>query len=456
MKLFTKRKTITKNSNSKIKKSKEIIKKEKQKIKEEKVKLKEEKYQKLFSSKFGKTLKKVLLIKETDSNNYKTLKKQILSIIYYEIIGAIICLIILFALSGGKNYFKLYVELNKLIDAYDTITTNYYGSIDKKQLVDSAISSMVASIDDNFTNYSNESGTEEFMENINGKYEGIGATVSMDQDDNIIVVEIFEDSPAEKSGLKEKDIILKVDDKELTEKTSEDVANYIKNTTKNKIKLTIKRNNETKEIEITRKSINTPTVTTKVIEQNNKKIGYISISLFTSVTTEQFEKKLKSLEKEKIEALIIDVRNNSGGYLTTATDITSLFLEKGKIIYQLKNKTGTNKIKDTTKEKRIYPIAVLINKESASASEILASAIKESYNGHVIGTNSYGKGTVQKTKQLKDGSMIKYTIEKWLTPKGNWINEKGVKPTEYIEYDGSKNDNQLEKAITTLIGDLNK
>ena len=455
MKLFTKKKKKEERTNSKIKKAKDIIKKEKQKIKEEKRKMKEEKYQKFSSSKFGKLLKKIFLINENSSNNSKSLKSQILSIVYFEIMGAVICLIILFILSGGKNYIKLYAELSKLIDVYNTITTDYYGDIDKEQLVDSAISSMVASVDDTFTNYSNESGTEEFMENIQGTYEGIGASVSVDENSNIYVVEVFEDGPAAEAGLKEKDIILKVDNKDFTGKSSDDVAQYIKNSEKNKVTLTISRNNKTKEIEITRKKIDTPTVTTKVIEEDNKKIGYISISIFTSITTEQFEKKLTALEKKDIQALIIDVRNNSGGYLTTATDITSLFLEKGQTIYQLSNSSGTTKIKDKTKEKRTYPIAVLINKESASASEILASAIKESYNGHIVGVNSYGKGTVQKTKQLSDGSMIKYTIEKWLTPKGNWINEKGVEPTEYVEYDITKNDNQLEQAVTTLIGDLN-
>ena len=452
MKLFSKNKE--KESNSKIKKSKEIIKKEKTKIKEEKKKLKQEKYKKFSSTKFGKILKKLFLIKESD--NYQSIKSQVFSMIYFEVIGAIICLIVLFVLSGGKNYFKLYKELSKLIDTYDTITTDYFGKIDKKKLIDSSISSMINSIDDSFTSYSDEEGTEEFMENVTGTYEGIGATVSVNDDNNIIVVEVFDDSPAKEAGLKKDDIILKIDGKDFSKKTSEDAANYIKNTSNSKIKLTIKRNDEEKEITITRKKINTPTVSSKVIEKDDKKIGYISISLFTSTTTEQFEKKLNELEKKKIDALIIDVRNNNGGYLTTVTDITSLFLEKGQVIYQLSDKDGTTKTKDKTKEKRTYPIAVLINKASASASEILASAIKESYKGHVVGVNSYGKGTVQKTKKLSDGSMIKYTIQKWLTPKGNWINEKGVDPTEYIEFDSTKEDNQQEKAIDVLIGDLSK
>ena len=154
------------------------------------------------------------------------------------------------------------------------------------------------------------------------------------------------------------------------------------------------------------------------------------------------------------------MRSNSGGYLSSVTDICSLFLKKGDIIYQLEDTSGTVKKKDTTKEKRTYSVAVLINKESASASEILASAIKESYKGLVVGTNSYGKGTVQQTKKLLDGSMIKYTTQKWLTPDGNFINEVGVTPTnivelseEYFENPSRSTDNQLQEALNLLTTD---
>ena len=164
------------------------------------------------------------------------------------------------------------------------------------------------------------------------------------------------------------------------------------------------------------------------------------------------------MEKEKISGLVIDVRDNSGGYLTSVTDICNLFLEKGKVIYQLEDSNGKVKKKDTTKEKRDYKIVVLINKGSASASEILASAIKESYGSDVVGTNSFGKGTVQQTKKLLDGSMIKYTTQKWLTPNGNFINEIGVTPTKEVELDDSylddpkmENDNQLWEGVNLII-----
>ena len=348
----------------------------------------------------------------------------------------------------ATNYLKLYSELNKFIDTYDTITSNYYGDLSKEQLIDNAISSMLASIGDSYTTYSDIDSTNDFNESIEGTYEGIGCTVTTDENGNILVASIFEDGPAAEAGLKENDIIIKVDGEDYTQKTSSDVAEYVKNSTNSTIKITIIRDNKEKELTIKRSKIEVPTVTSKTFDQNDTKIGYINISIFSSVTTKQFEEALDKLEDDNIEALIIDVRDNNGGYLSSVTDIASMFLTKNKIIYQLQNEDETEKIKDTTNEHREYPITVLINKNSASASEILASAIQESYGGEVVGVNSYGKGTVQKTKTLSDGSMIKYTIEKWLTPTGKWIDEKGVTPTQYVELDLTIDyDNQLQTAL---------
>lgn len=386
---------------------------------------------------------------QNKNKNNSNIKKEIFSIIYYQILGAIICLFILYILAGRKNYFKLYKDLNKVIDTYDTITKDYYGKIDKSTLVDNAVNAMTESVKDVYTNYSDEKEATTFMENVEGTYEGIGVSVSS-KDGKITIIKVFDNSPAAKSGLKEKDVIIKIDGKDFTNKTSSDIAKYIKENKNKTMKLTILRNNKEKEISITRKTVAMPTVSSKIVDED-KKIGYIRITIFSTVTEKQFTEELKKLEKKNINALIIDLRNNSGGYLNVVTNITSQFLEKGKIIYQLKNDTTTTKIKDTTKEKRTYPVAILANRASASASEIMTAALKESYGGYVIGTNTYGKGTVQKTKKLSDGSMIKYTIEKWLTPKGKWINEVGVAPTEYIEFDSSKEeDNQLSKAINIL------
>ena len=370
--------------NNKINKTKENIKKEKAIIKEAKKRIKIEKQKSFYNTKLGKLIKKISKknkVKETE-NNQISLKEQIFSMIYFEIMGIILCLLFFFALSGGKNYIKLYKDLNKLINVYDTIVSDYYGEIDKEKLVDDAIESMLNGIGDSYTTYTDEETTNNFMENIEGTYEGIGCMVAMNEAGDIFVVNVFEDGPAQKAGLEVNDIILKIDDEDYQDKTSEDMANYVKNNASEKIKVAIKRGEEEKEITITREKVEVPSVTSKVIDSDSKKIGYIDISVFSAVTYKQFKTELESLEKQAVEGLIIDVRGDTGGYLSSVTDISNLLLKKGKIIYQLEDSKKTEKIKDETKEHRTYPIAILIDNGSASASEILASAIKESYGGY--------------------------------------------------------------------------
>ena len=373
--------------------------------------------------------------------------------IFSLLLGVLACFSILTILNKGKNYFVLSKELAKFVDAYDAIVNNYYKEVDKDKLVESAINGMVSSIGDEYTSYSDKDVTDNFNETVNGKYMGIGALI-MKSEKDLVIYKVFEDSPSYRAGLKDGDIILKLDDKDTKDMSVNDIASIVKNDDNKEVKLLVKRGEENLDITIVKDMVELPVVSGKVINHNDKKIGYISLSIFSSVASEQFNKQLVKLEKEGISGLVIDVRGNSGGYLTTVTDIASYFLKKGDIIYKLEVNDKVTVRKDKTKESRDYPVAVLIDKNSASASEILASSIKESYNGYVVGTNSYGKGTVQQTLVLSDGSMIKYTIEKWLTPLGNWINEEGVIPTNYVELSSEylnnpvfENDNQLNEAL---------
>lgn len=386
-----------------------------------------------------------------------TSKEVIIVMIFSIGIGILMCFGGI-SIITGKNYLAVTKDLKKVVDTYYAIVDNYYGELDRDKLIDGAVEGMISSVGDTFTSYSDTDSTSSFDETINGSYEGIGCTVATLEDGTISVIDMFDDSPSYKAGLKVGDVILKVDGESYEGKNSNDISNYIKNSGKSKIVLTVKRNNEEKDISINLSKVEIPHVSGKVIEQDNKKIGYIKISLFASNSYKQFKNKLDELEKSNIDDLIIDVRDNSGGYLSSVTDICNLFLDKGKVIYQLEDSKGKVKKKDTTKEKRKYDIVVLINGGSASASEILASAIKESYGGDIVGTNSYGKGTVQQTKKLLDGSMIKYTTQKWLTPDGNSINEVGVTPTkvvelneEYFNNPTTENDNQLQEAIKLIL-----
>ena len=403
--------------------------------------------------------KKVEIVNDnkTKEKELYTSKEVIIVMIFSIGIGILMCFGGI-SIITGKNYLAVTKDLKKVVDTYYAIVDNYYGELDKDKLIDGAVEGMISSVGDTFTSYSDTESTSSFDETINGSYEGIGCTVATLEDGTISVIDMFDDSPSYKAGLKVGDVILKVDGESYEGKNSNDISNYIKNSGKSKIVLTVKRNNEEKDISINLSKVEIPHVSGKVIEKDNKKIGYIKISLFASNSYKQFKNKLDELEKSNIDDLIIDVRDNSGGYLSSVTDICNLFLDKGKVIYQLEDSKGKVKKKDTTKEKRKYDIVVLINGGSASASEILASAIKESYGGDIVGTNSYGKGTVQQTKKLLDGSMIKYTTQKWLTPDGNSINEVGVTPTkvvelneEYFNNPTTENDNQLQEAINIII-----
>lgn len=395
-------------------------------------------------------------VKDKENDLYTS--REVVTVMLFSIgIGILLCFGLI-SLFTGKNYLAVTRDLKKVVDTYYAIVDNYYGELDKDSLIDGAVEGMISSVGDSFTSYSDTDSAISFNETINGTYEGVGLSIATLNDGTITVIEVFDDSPAYKAGIKVGDIILKVDGESYEGKSGSDISNYVKNSGKDKVILTIKRDDKEEDITVNLSKVDIPYVSGELLEKDGKKIGYIDISLFSSNSYKQFKNKLDKLEKDNIDGLIIDVRDNSGGYLTSVTDICNLFLEKGKIIYQLEDSKGKVLKKDTTKEKRSYDVVVLINGASASASEILASTIKESYGGEVVGTNSFGKGTVQQTKKLLDGSMIKYTTQKWLTPDGNFINEVGVTPTKEVELDSKyfenpihENDNQLQEAIKLII-----
>ena len=394
------------------------------------------------------------MIFERDRDSMYSFKEVVVIMFFSLGLGFFACLSFVKIFNNGRSYMALSNDLSKFVDTYYAIKDNYYGELDNEKLVDSAIKGMISAVGDEYTSYSDTDDADNFKQTVSGIYEGIGCTVGVNLDNKIVVVDMFKDSPAEKAGLKVGDIIIKIDGEDFVGKSSTDMSNYVKSSKNSKVVLTIIRDEETMELDVERKKIEIPYVSGEVITKDDMKIGYIDISLFSSTIYDQFKRELEELEKENISGLVIDVRGNSGGYLSGVTDILNLFLKKGDVIYQLESGNKKQIKKDTTKEKRDYPVAVLVNGGSASASEILASVIKESYNGFVVGTKTYGKGTVQQTTTLPDGSMVKYTVQKWLTPNGNWVNEVGVEPTDTVELDISyaenptmENDNQLQKAL---------
>lgn len=395
--------------------------------------------------------------KELDLKKKKySLKEMIPVVILSVLVGTLLGGIITYK-KENLEISKVPDELEELVQVYDSISENYYHKVNKKSLIDSAIEGMIGSLDDPYSVFLDKNESTKFNEAISGEYVGIGATVSFNED-KVQVIEILDSSPAKKAGLKKNDIILKIDGHDLRNKSLSEITNMIRGEKNTKVNLLIKRGDKEKKIEIVREDIEIDSIESKIIERDNQKIGYLSIDTFASNSYQQFKQKLEKLEKQKINSLIIDVRDNPGGHLVQATNIIELFLKKGKILYQIEQKGKNQKMYDQTSEHRKYKVVVLTNHSSASASEILASSLKENNQAIVVGEATYGKGTVQKAYQLSSGNTIKYTTQKWLTAKGKWINEKGVSPDyeisldeEYIKNPVFENDNQLNKALEILI-----
>ena len=254
--------------------------------------------------------KKVEIVNDnkTKEKELYTSKEVIIVMIFSIGIGILMCFGGI-SIITGKNYLAVTKDLKKVVDTYYAIVDNYYGELDRDKLIDGAVEGMISSVGDTFTSYSDTESTSSFDETINGSYEGIGCTVATLEDGTISVIDMFDDSPSYKAGLKVGDVILKVDGESYEGKNSNDISNYIKNSGKSKIVLTVKRNNEEKDISINLSKVEIPHVSGKVIEQDNKKIGYIKISLFASNSYKQFKNKLDELEKSNIDDLIIDVRD---------------------------------------------------------------------------------------------------------------------------------------------------
>ena len=342
-------------------------------------------------------------------------------------------------------------SLQEFINVYNSVLDNYYQDVNKNEMIDKAIDAMLEYLGDDYTTYLNEEETEELAEKLAGKYQGIGVELVEGNKIN----KVFENSPAQEGGLQVGDVIIKINDRDVTTFTAAEIASEIKKDENlTKVNITVKRIEQELTFELEKKEMSIPAVESKIIYNNGKRTGYIYISTFSNTVYSQFKKHINDLETQGIDNLIIDVRNNTGGYLKAASDIASLFLEKGKIIYSLENKKTKDVYKDETKDSKNYSVVVLINESSASASEILAATLKESYNAQLVGKKSYGKGKVQQTANL-NGGMYKYTSAKWLTPNGTCIDKKGLMPDFEIGLQISEDgntviDTQLNKALEIL------
>jgi len=353
---------------------------------------------------------------------------------------------------------KINSELSELNSVYEDIVGKYYKSVNKEDLIRGAIDGMMSVLGDPNSSYYDDDEASSFNDRLNGKYDGVGLEILSDGKGNILIVGVFEGSPASKSSIKAGDYILKVDGVSIEGKKADEVARSIKDNAKNKVTLTLERDGKEYNETLALGSITIKSVESKIFNKGKNKIGYIKITMFAANTSEQFTEVLNDLEKQKINSLILDVRNNSGGYLTTVTTMLEKFLPKNTIIYKTRNLEGSKEKLDSTEEKRTYNVVVLINNISASASEILAVSLKEKYDAKLVGKKTYGKGTVQQVMDTSSGGFAKITTQEWLSPNGNPINQVGVSPDYDIDldinkYDASKpeTDTQLQKALEVIV-----
>lgn len=347
-------------------------------------------------------------------------------------------------------------QLMDVINTYEKIKKEYYETIEDADLATSAIDGMMNFLEEKYSIYMDQEDTDYLTDKLKGNYEGLGIAVVKNADKEIVILNVYDNTPASEAGLLKNDVLLEINGTRITDDhEADDISKLIKEN--KKVKLKIKRENETLDFDIEKKTVDYPVVGTQIFKKEDKTIGYLELTSFNATADKQVSDSLKKLESEGIDSLIIDLRGNTGGYLSMANSIASMFLKKGKVIYSLEGKTTHNTVLDETDEEREYDIVVLIDSATASASEILASALKESYGAILIGTTSYGKGKVQQTSTLSDDTMIKYTTAKWFTPNGDNIDSIGIKPgievyltKDYLLNPINENDAQLMKAIEVL------
>lgn len=394
------------------------------------------------------------------NNKAKNIYRTIMLIVVVALITFVLTSIFMYKKIGTTtsiNIPGISTDLiNKLYTVRKIIDNEYVSEIEEENLVEGAVKGYVEGLGDEYTEYFTKSEMEEFKSEVQGNYVGVGIYMMQNtKENNIVILYPIEGSPAEKAGLKSGDIIKKVDDTEFTGEDFEKVSTYIKGKEGTKVKIEIERNGENLTFEVERKKIDLYPIKTEILQNN---IGYIKVSSFDDDCAKEFKQTYNELNKSnKLKGLIIDLRNNGGGIVDEALDMVDLILDKDKIELISINKKGKEEIKKSKSNPVInVPIVVLVNDNTASASEIFAAALKENGKATIVGEKTYGKGVIQELISLRDGSGIKVTIEEYLTPNRNKINKLGITPDKEVTlpdtvtsiYNIEKTeDTQLQEAI---------
>lgn len=344
------------------------------------------------------------------------------------------------------------VDFSTFWEAWNKLNENYVGTVDAKALIQGAISGMLAATKDPYTVYLKPEDNQRFLSDISGEFDGIGVEITQ-VDSMPTVVAPLPDSPAEKAGLRAKDVVYEVDGEKTADMAFDDVINKIRGKEGTQVILTIVRSGEEEplKITVTREKIRVASVTTDVKNYQGKQYYYIKVRQFGDDTSSLFQKAADEVAKGSYAGIILDLRNDPGGYLETSVDLASYFIDGGVIVSEV----DRNNIKQESKTSRRatlkdYKLAVLINDGSASASEILAGAIKDRKKGTIIGQKSFGKGSVQVLEELSDKSAVKITVAKWLTPNGGTIDGVGIEPDIKLENKDATDEEYINKALEVL------
>ena len=338
-------------------------------------------------------------------------------------------------------------EINLINEELSEIENNYVGGeIQRNKIIDGLLAGIVQGLGDPHSSYLSQEESKNLVLELDGRFDGIGIEINL-EDGKLVIISPIKNSPAEKAGLKTKDIILKIDNKNSQEVSLSEAISLIRGPKGSKVKLLIeKSDHQAKEYEITRDTIKYDSVNSKIIERNGKRNLYIEIIQFGSDTSDLFEKVVKDNNLKNIDRIILDVRGNPGGYLDSSVDIASYWIDG--VVVKEKDKNGKVDELKWTKKNILNGIktVVLVNSGSASASEIVAGALQDEGRVKILGEQTYGKGSVQKLEELSNGGSLRLTIAKWLTPKNQEIDKNGIKPDVVVEKQDNV-DNQLEKAL---------
>ncbi len=359
-----------------------------------------------------------------------------------------------------------YENVVKFNQVRSILKKDYYQSVDENKLIEGAIYGLAESLQDPYTVYFNKEQMQTFLEKSEGSYVGIGVTVNVDDNGLLTVIEPYEGSPAKEAGMQQGDKIVKVDGKDVTSISDENmIISMIKGKENTAVKLTVYRPEEDRyvQFEIKRKRIKASNIKSEILGGN---IGYIKIVMFDSEIGKYFKNDLNKMLKKGIDGLIIDLRDNPGGSYEQVVEIADSLLAEGTIVYT-EDRSGKREYKNSNRASIDLPLAILINENSASASEILAGSVKDHKRGTLIGKRTFGKGLVQELKLLEDGSGLKVTISRYYTPSGVCIHGTGVKPDievgpfeEYRNLPVSQiprdRDIQLQSAMEALFGEIDQ